>query len=101
MASRYSNFTFSDNSFTITRKRTTYIKSEAAKSFPKKASKVDEAEVVDARFYTNFVQSIAFFAGFGRCRATWSYTKAGYLPTTITTISPDGCTKLVDEFMFE
>lgn len=101
MANRYSSFVFRNNSFTITRKRTIYIKSEAVKSFPKKASKVDEAEVVDSRIYTNFVQSIPFFNSFGRCRAEWEYTKAGYLPVKITSISPDGCTKHVDYFSFE
>lgn len=101
MANRYSTFVFSDNSFAIIHQRETFSRHEGAKSFPKKAAKVSEAESVDARFYTNFVQSIAFFNSFGRCRAEWAYTKAGYLPVKITTISPDGCTKLVDRFTFE
>lgn len=101
MANRYSNFVFSDNSFAITHQRETFCKKEGAKSFPKKADKVDEVESVDTRFYTNFVQSIAFFNRFGRCRAEWAYTKAGYLPVKIATISPDGYTKLVDHFSFE
>lgn len=101
MASKYTSFYFLDSSFTINHKRESFRKREGAKSFPKKAEKVSCDDDVGVAFFTNFVQSIPFFNNLGRCRAEWAYTKAGYLPVKITTISPDGCTKLVDRFSFE
>lgn len=60
-------------------------------------------ERVTGEFYENFVKSCSFFNGFmgGSCRAFWSYTSAGYIPTKITTISPNRTQKHIDTFTFE
>lgn len=60
-------------------------------------------ERVSGEFYENFVKSCSFFNRFmgGTCRAFWNYTSAGYIPTKITTISPDRSVKHIDTFTFK
>lgn len=68
-------------------------------NFRKKPDQI-ETKTVDGRFYINFVQSIPWFNNphFGEsCRATWSYTPAGYIPVRIVS-SKSGYMKYVDIF---
>lgn len=89
---KYENFRFSDAGYIILRKRYTFKRPEGRKTWPSKPAETSEEEFFTAQQYENFVTSIPFFNRFGgraSCRASWSYTVAGYLPTEITTISPD------------
>ena len=95
-------FRFTDDSFIITRESKTYKRTESGKSWKTKPETV-ETETVSAEHYTNYVTAIPFFNNFGyhaSCRASCSYTYAGYLPTTITTISPMNDEKIVTTFSF-
>lgn len=69
--------------------------STPAGNYKRKPDKT-EIEIVSTEFYNNFVQAIPFF----KSRAFYSYTPAGYIPTRITTVSPDRYTKYVDKFEF-
>ena len=96
----YRNFKFSDHGFTIEHTKETFVK-HGRKCWPKKPETVTFSNSTPES-YTNYVTSVPFFNGFcgGKCRAYWSYTQAGYLPTRIVTTSPDGNTKHVDYFRF-
>lgn len=84
-------------------KRTTrkYSRTASGKSW---RSKPDEmrSEIVGAEHYNNFVDSIPFFNNWdgGSCRGYYSYTFAGYVITSVTTINPSLSTKFVDTFEF-
>ena len=100
---KYENFRFSDAGFIILHKRYTFKRPEGRKTWPSKPAETSEEEFFTARQYENFVTSIPFFNRFGgraSCRASWSYTVAGYLPAEISTISPDATIKHVDKFHF-
>lgn len=78
--------------------RETYT-ATAGGNFRKKPDKTT-TELVDGRFYVNFIKSIPAFncPYYGEsCRATWNYTPAGYIPTRIVT-SKKGYMKHVDTF---
>ena len=79
-----------------------YGKTESGKTWRKKPIE-ETRETVPPVFYENFVRSISFFNGFmgGTCRAEYNYTGVGYLPTKITTISPDRAEKHIDYFTFD
>jgi hypothetical protein len=96
----YNKFNFTDSRVTITHVKNIYSRTASGKSW-KKAPDETSCETVNAAFYTNYITSIPFFNNFGTCRAQHSYTPAGYLPTVITSISPDKNIKHVDSFIFE
>lgn len=99
----YYKFTYSESNCLILRKRATYTRSAVSRAWPKVPQTMKPETYASAKNYQNFVTSIPFFNNFGGkayCRASWSYTYDGYLPTEITTVSPDGLTKHVDRFEF-
>ena len=99
----YTEFTYAESSCVILRTRDTYTRKEGARSWPKTAKQDKIDEYVPASHYQNFITAIPFFNNFGGhayCRASWEYTTDGYLPTTVTTVSPDGTVKHVDHFDF-
>lgn len=96
----YRTFSFTNQYYTITHTRKTYEKTDSGKSWKSKPTE-EKQKTVTPEFYTNFVTSIPFFNNLGTCRAQHSYTSAGYLPTVITSISPDRQVKHVDSFRFE
>ena len=103
MRNKYKEFQFGDDSFIITKTVTKYKKTASGKSWRSKPEYVEE-EIVSAEHYQNYVQSIPFFNDYGYgayCRATHSYTVAGYLPTKIVSVSPFEEIKIVAEFKFE
>jgi hypothetical protein len=95
---KYENFNFTDTQVTIIHRRVEYNKTESGKSWRRILG--ERSEVVTPEFYTNFVQSIPFFNRLGTCRAQYNYTVAGYLPTVITSVSPDKTVKYQDCFSF-
>lgn len=60
-------------------------------------------KVVSPEWYTNYITAIPFFNNFDHgayCRAKQGYTRAGYLPTEVVTVSPGRERKIVAEFDF-
>lgn len=102
MSYDYRKFRFTDQSFMIVHTKEIYTKSASGKSWQKRAIE-RHVEPCEAKTFTNYVTSIPFFNNFGNgasCRATWSYSPAGYLPNKITTISPGANEKHIDTFEF-
>ena len=97
----YENFNFTDESYLILMQTDKY-QTTAGGNWSRKNVEV-KREVVDADFYSRYIRSIPFFNNFGdgaSCRAKYSYECAGYLPTTITSISPFKMDKHVVTFTF-
>lgn len=99
---KYQYFTFENKLFKITHTRETFKRTKTGRNWKSKPTE-ETRETVPPEFYENFVRSIPFFNGFmgGTCRAEHNYTGAGYIPTKITTISPDRAEKHIDYFTFE
>ncbi len=98
----YRRFSFTDNGYTITQHTEKYSRTASDKSWKKKADSATDM-IVTKEHYTNYITAIPFFNNFGgkaSCRASWSYSYAGYLPDRVCTISPDGKTKIVATFDF-
>lgn len=99
---KYEKFRFTDHNVSITLTETKISRTPSGKSWSSRGT-ITCQESISPETYTNYVQSIPFFNNFGhqaRCRASWGYTCAGYLPTRITSVSPDGLLKIVHEFSF-
>ena len=95
----YQLFNFSDNKCSIIHSRYTYEPTASGKGWKSKPTEA-KSKTVTPQFYTNFVNSIPFFNRLGTCRAQRHYTAVGYLPTVITSISPNREIKHVDVFLF-
>lgn len=95
----YKNFNFTNNNYVITHTKKIYHKTDSGKSWKSKPTE-QYTEIVTPQFYTNYVTSISFFNNLGTCKAIHNYTIAGYLPVTITSISPDKTIKHIDSFTF-
>jgi hypothetical protein len=97
----YENFVFSNPNYLIEHTRKTFTRTDSGKSWHTKPGSV-KTELIKNEHYTNFVKSVPFFNGFcgGTCRGKETYTVAGYLVTTITSVSPDGSIKHIDTFNF-
>lgn len=98
----YKKFNFGSDGYTITKHTEKYSRTDSWRSWKKKADTVTE-KIVTKEFYTNYITAIPFFNNFrgkASCRASWSYSYAGYLPDRVCTISPDGKTKIVATFNF-
>lgn len=95
-------FNFNKTGYIITHTRNTFSKTESGKSWKTKPTET-KTETINNKQYENWVTSIPFFNGFcgGTCRGCCGYTVAGYLPTKITSVSPDKSLKHVDVFAFE
>lgn len=90
----YKNFSISGE-WLVLRTQEVYHRTASGKSWRNKPYKIYN-EVFRNQNYEWFIQSIPFF----NSRAKWNYTKAGYVPTRVTTVSPDGTEKHVDRFQF-
>lgn len=90
----YENFSISGK-WLVLRTHEVYHRTESGKSWRKKPYSVDTEIFTDLN-YDWFIQSIPFF----NSRAYWNYTKAGYIPTRITTTSPNRAEKHIDYFQF-
>ena len=95
-------FEFKDNRYIILRTIKTYERTDSGKSWKKNPSEVEQ-DIQSPEFYTNYITSIPFFNNWGDgayCRGHYTYTIAGYLPTTVITVSPFQTVKKVAEFRF-
>ena len=75
----------------------TYERTESGKNWKTKASQV-EITTIDQKTYDNIFskETQRFFRNLGGYeRATKSYTSAGYIVTSLVSISPDRTTKIV------
>lgn len=98
---KYSEFRFYSRDY-IRFEKLTYERTKSGKSWMSKPVSA-QVKTVDSTFYERYIQSIPFFNHFGGrayCRAQWNYTRKGYLPTVVTSVSPDGQTKIVAKFEF-
>ena len=65
-----------------------------------KASDV-KTEEMNFEYYFNTLEAIPFFRNLGgRERVTNAQTQYGYIPVKLTSISPDGNTRTIREFIF-
>lgn len=95
----YSKFKFENDNYTILFTEKKYVCEDGKWNDNPKITR----EIVASEFFQNYITSIPFFADFGdaaSCKAKIEYTPAGKLPTLITTISPDGNTKIIAHFEF-
>lgn len=59
-------------------------------------------ELVNNEFYFNTIEATPFFRSMGGYeKITCNYTKMGYIPTKVVSISPDKLTKIERRFIFE
>ena len=75
----------------------TYERTESGKNWKSKASKV-EITTIDQETYNNIFskETQRFFRRLGGYeKATKTYTRAGHIVTSLTSISPDRTTKIV------
>ncbi len=74
------------------------IKYEKSGSKWEEVSRKDK-KVITGEFYANCVNAVPFFKNLGgREKVELGYTKAGYIPVYIASISPDGNSKTVRKF---
>ena len=84
----------------ITHKRTVYSAKTPSGAWSTANKNVETTEEeVSLEFFKKFTsdEAIEFF----NSRVTRSYQKIGYVPTRLVGYSPDGNTKIVDEFIFK
>lgn len=86
--------------YKITKTEKRYSRTDSGRSWRKNPDS-ETREEVSREHYNNYVDSCHFFNRLGWCHAYKAYTYAGYLPTHITTISPDRREKIVTVFDFE
>lgn len=102
MATNYNKFSFTNDNYIILCTISTHSRTESGKSWKAKPDDI-EKNVYKPINYTYYIQAIPFFNNFGggaSCRATYSNVMPGYLPTRVTSISPDRNTKKVAIFEF-
>jgi hypothetical protein len=64
-------------------------------------TKHENQEPISVSYYMNSLDAVPFFRNLGgREKVDLSYTKLGYLPVQISSISPDRQTKIVRRFNF-
>lgn len=98
----YEKFSYTNNGYLILRTIETYSRTASGKSWKSKPDTI-ENEIVPPEHYTNYITAIPFFNNWGDgayCRAAFSYNAPGYLPTTVTTVSPYQQTKKIAHFSF-
>lgn len=102
MSYDYRKFTYTNENYLIFRTIETFERTASGKSWKSKPDEV-ENNIIPPKHYTNYITAVPFFNNFGDgayCRAAWSYNAPGYLPTTVTTVSPFKQTKKVARFWF-
>ena len=102
MATNYNKFSFTNDNYLILCTISTYSRTASGKSWKAKPDDVEKL-VYTPQKYTNYITAIPFFNSFGfgsYCRAQHSYVVPGYLPTTVTSVSPGQTTKNIATFKF-
>lgn len=98
----YRKFNYTNENYLIFRTIETFSRTDSGKSWRSKPDEV-ENDVIKPEHYTNYITAIPFFNNWGDgayCRAKHSYNAPGYLPKTVTTVSPFKETKKVARFWF-
>ena len=98
----YRKFKYDNENYLIFRTIKKYSRTTSGKSWKSKPDEI-ENEIISPEYYQNYITSIPFFNNFGYgayCRAAFSYNEPGYLPTTVTTVSPFRDTKIIANFWF-
>jgi hypothetical protein len=98
----YNTFSFTDEDYIIFRTIETFSRTSSGKSWKSKPEEV-ENDIITPAQYTSYITAIPFFNSWGDgayCRARFSYNMPGYLPTTVTTVSPHQITKKIARFWF-
>jgi len=83
-----------DAQFTITQTRKLYDKAASGKGWKSKPTKT-ETKTITGQQYNNAISWLLYGD-----RVSYGYTYAGYLPVTITSISPNGEQKAVWSYTF-
>jgi hypothetical protein len=79
----------------------TFEKTASGKSWKKNPANVEEKEIKFEEYF-NYLSSIEFFKNLGGYeRVEKTYTYKGYIPTKLTSISPDKNIKIVRSFKIE
>lgn len=102
MTRDYRNFEYTNENYLIFRTIETFSRTASGKSWKSKPDEI-ENEIIKPEHYTNYITAIPFFNNWGDgayCRAAFTYNAPGYLPTTVTTVSPYRTTKKVACFWF-
>lgn len=102
MSYNYRAFSYTTKSYLIFHTLETYSRTNSGKSWKRKPDTI-EHEIISPEYYTNYITSIPFFNNWGDgayCRAAFSYNAPGYLPTTVTTVSPFQEIKTIANFWF-
>lgn len=77
------------------------VKKQYRKSGSRWVLESETAEMIDGTFYANCVDAVPFFRWIGgHERVTMAYTRQGYIPVEISSISPDKTQKTVREYHF-
>lgn len=100
--SNYRKFNYTNNNYLILCTIKTYTRTASGLNWKNKPDEIEQ-NVYTAQNYTNYITAIPFFNNFGDgayCRASYSYKTAGYLPTTVTTVSPYKEVKKIATFDF-
>lgn len=78
-----------------------YEKTESGKNWRSKPTS-EETEIIKFKNYFNYLSSVQFFKNLGGYeKVEKNYTIEGYIPTQITSISPDKTEKIIYKFKFE
>lgn len=98
----YRKFSYTNENYLILKTSSTYKRTDSKKSWKSNPETVEQ-EIVTPTHYTNYITAIPFFNNFGfgaYCRAKFTYNMPGFLPTIITTVSPEQETKIITTFEF-
>lgn len=96
----YRKFHYDSESYLILGTIERYHRTESGKSWKSKPHETKH-KVFPAKHYENYITAIPWFNNFGDySRAKWNYTIAGYLPTSVVSVSPGATEKSKAHFQF-
>lgn len=97
----YENDSMAYESYTITMIEKRYEKTTSGKSWRKNAIEEIEKEIKFDEYF-NYLSSVEFFKNLGGYeRIEKGYTIAGYIPTKLTSISPNKDIKIIRQFKIQ
>lgn len=102
-SNKYDHFQISGDGFIIIKMERTYTRTASGKNW-KKNPDSETVTIITGQEYSNYVQSVPFFAHWGKgasCRAYSGCTYAGYIPVHIVTVGPYAENKRSTWFRFE
>lgn len=102
MKNKYEQFEYTNDNYLILCTISTYHRTASGKAWKSKPVEIEQ-NIYKPVNYTNYITAIPFFNNFGDgayCRATYTYEMPGYLPTTVTSVSPGQDVKKIAVFKF-